>query len=241
MNNHESPTPISVFEKLMTTRRSIRVFDRSRVPESVVRKAFDLAFLSPSSSNLQHWQFFRVTENLDEARICFLKQVPVMTCQEIIIAVARPDLWKQINNKLITRLHDARPPHYDYLVDYHTKRIPFNYERGFLGLQGFAKAMVTWLVGFARPVPRSGFFKRRLREVAVKSTALACQTFMLALAAQGYDSCPMEGFDAVRVRKFLKLPGDAIPVMGIAVGRRSASYIPNEQYRLGYHDKVVEL
>ena len=37
--------------------------------------------------------------------------------------------------------------------------------------------------------------KPLLFETVSKSTALACQNFMLALVAEGFDSCPMEGFD----------------------------------------------
>ena len=34
-----------------------------------------------------------------------------------------------------------------------------------------------------------------------KTCALAAQTFMLAMSNEGYDTCPMEGFDSRRVKK----------------------------------------
>ena len=34
-----------------------------------------------------------------------------------------------------------------------------------------------------------------------KTTALACQNFMLSMRAYGYDTCPMEGLDSTRVKK----------------------------------------
>jgi nitroreductase len=55
---------------------------------------------------------------------------------------------------------------------------------------------------------------------AVKSASLACENFMLAVCAHGFDTCPMEGFDSTRVRKLLNLPGHALIPMVIAVGRR---------------------
>jgi nitroreductase len=55
---------------------------------------------------------------------------------------------------------------------------------------------------------------------AVKSTALACENFMLAIRAQDFDTCPMEGFDKKRVHALLTLPGDAVITMVIGVGRR---------------------
>ena len=36
-----------------------------------------------------------------------------------------------------------------------------------------------------------------------KSVGLAAQTFMLSIAAEGYDSCPMEGFDSKKLKSFL--------------------------------------
>ena len=45
-----------------------------------------------------------------------------------------------------------------------------------------------------KPVLRSPIYKHELFEVVTKSTALACQNLMLGLA-EGFDSCPMEGFD----------------------------------------------
>ena len=40
---------------------------------------------------------------------------------------------------------------------------------------------------------------------AHKTTALACENFMLAMRAAGYDTCPMEGMDSKRVKKILGL------------------------------------
>lgn len=50
---------------------------------------------------------------------------------------------------------------------------------------------------------------------AVKNAMLAAQNYMLALAAQGYDACPMEGFDARRVKDVLSVPQDrfSVPVI----------------------------
>ena len=52
-----------------------------------------------------------------------------------------------------------------------------------------------------------------------KTTALACQNLMMALVAQGYDSCPMEGFDQNRVKRILKLNRNAHIVMVLGVGK----------------------
>ena len=53
------------------------------------------------------------------------------------------------------------------------------------------------------------------------STALAAATFMLAVRAEGYDTCPMEGFDPWRAKALLDLPRGAEVNMFLAVGKRS--------------------
>lgn len=239
--NDAAPQADEVLEKLLARRRSIRVFNGEPVPDSVVRRAIELAILSPSSSNLQPWQFYRIREKMPEARVCFLGQAAAKSCTEIVVAVARPDLWHEKNGLILDFLRANKPPHFDYLMNYHGRLTPFTHDTGFLGSRGILRAAVTWLIGLTRPVLRQGFFQGSLREVAVKSTALACQTLMLALTAQGYDSCPLEGFDYKRLKKLLGLPGRAVVVMGIAVGRRSPAYVPPARFRFGYNDTVTDI
>jgi nitroreductase len=230
-----------VFEQLLQKRRSIRIFNGEAVPDDVVQRAIELALLSPSSSNLQPWQFFRIKEHMPEARVCFLNQTAARTSAEIIVAVARPDLWRTKNDRILAFLREKKPPHFEYLMNYHGRLTPFSHDIGTWGIKGVVRATVTWLIGRTRPVLRQGFFRNSLREVAVKSTALACQTLMLALTAQGYDSCPLEGFDYKRLKKMLGLPSPAVPIMGIAIGKRHPTYVPPMRFRFDYHDTVVEL
>ena len=71
-----------------------------------------------------------------------------------------------------------------------------------------------------------------MSEVSIKSAALACQNFMIAIAAQKYDSCPMEGFDETRVKKLLNAPMCSRVVMVISVGERDQKGIWGEQFRV---------
>lgn len=230
-------------EKILQRRRSIRIFDGTPIPDDVVRKSLELAQLSPSSSNLQPWQFYRVTGQKEAVKACFLNQSAAVTAPELIVAVARPDLWFESNSKLLGRLlasGSTKPPHFNYLTHYHGRVVPFGHDRGFLGIKGFIRYAVVWALGWLQPVVREGFFSRPLRERAVKSTALACQTLMLALTSQGYDSCPMEGFDSLRLRKLLGLPSSAAIVMGIAVGKKHPTYTPPNRVRFTYDETVMD-
>lgn len=57
------------------------------------------------------------------------------------------------------------------------------------------------------------------RDEAMRSCGLAGQTIMLAAKAMGYDSCPMIGFDAVKVAEIINLPKNHVIGFMIAVGK----------------------
>ena len=69
-------------------------------------------------------------------------------------------------------------------------------------------------------------------EIVTKTTALACQNFMMGLVAQGYDSCPMEGFDHKRVKKILSLNRQSHVVMVLGIGKRDPKGIYGERFRI---------
>ena len=52
---------------------------------------------------------------------------------------------------------------------------------------------------------------------------MAAQTFMIAMANDGYDTCPLEEFDGIRVRKLLGLPRGAEINMVISCGSRNGN------------------
>jgi nitroreductase len=73
-----------------------------------------------------------------------------------------------------------------------------------------------------------------MRVVVHKTCALAAQTFMLAMANEGYDTCPMEGFDSRRVRKILDLPAGAEINMVVSCGFREKGGIWGDRMRLPF-------
>jgi nitroreductase len=72
------------------------------------------------------------------------------------------------------------------------------------------------------------------RDEALRSVGMIAQTIMLTAKDMGYDSCPMIGFDPVRVAELINLPSDHIIGMMIAVGKGTkpanpkGGYLPRE-------------
>lgn len=57
------------------------------------------------------------------------------------------------------------------------------------------------------------------RDEAMRSCGIAGQTIMLAAKAMGYDSCPMIGFDPVKVAEIIRLPEDHAIGFMVVVGK----------------------
>jgi nitroreductase len=221
------------FEKVVRSRRSVRVFENEPIPESDVEKALDMALLAPNSSNLQTWEFLWVrSPDLKSklAEACFSQQA-AKTASDLIVCLARPNHWKKHGSQMLETIQQAEKNPPQMVLQYYGKLVPLVYRVGPLNLFGLAKKLLFTVTGFFRPVPRGPCTYSELREWSVKSCALACENLMLAFRALGHDSCPMEGFDEVRVRKLLDLPSDAHVVMIVGAGKRSAKGIYGPQIR----------
>lgn len=59
------------------------------------------------------------------------------------------------------------------------------------------------------------------RDEAIRSSALAGMTLMLAAKGLGYDSCPMVGFDPEEVAKLVNLPENIIISFMLPVGKQT--------------------
>lgn len=204
------------FFEVVEKRRSIRKYTSETVPSTVIQKALDAALLAPNSSNIQAWQYFWVRSDAKKkelVNIC-LNQSAARTAQELIVAVASPLLWKKTVKEILAQ--PVSPNAEKLFTTYYKKIVPFTY-----GYQLLAplKWLLLNLVGIFRPISRRPWSWKDREEVCIKSVALACENFMLAITAQGYATCPMEGFDECRLKKLLNLKCSDRVVMVISVGR----------------------
>lgn len=238
-------TNTSSFEAALHHRRSVRIYTtEKRVDSSIVKHCIEQATLAPNSSNLQLWEFHHITspEILEKfAAPCF-NQNAAKTAQEIVVVVVRKDLWPQRAkanyNNVLKNLNGKDPKDYSKRekmgLNYYKKLIPFVY-RDFLGIYGFIKYIITNFMGLYKPAYRE-VRNSDMRIVAHKSAGLAAQTFMLAMAAQGYDTCPMEGSDTRRLKKILNIPSAGEINMTIACGIRDEKGVYGERFRIPFEE-----
>jgi nitroreductase len=233
------------FDEIIQKRRSNRKFDPNvEVPDEVIQKSLERAILSPNSSNMQLWEFYWIKDpalQKDFHEYC-LNQNAARTAKQLVVFVTRQDHWKQrvqwhldLIKKGIT---GASTPSQDKLMTYSGKLMPLAYGTDQFGFLSFIRRSLSGLIGAFRPMTRmKGRADQRI--TVHKSCALAAQTFMLSIAAEGFESCPMEGFDAVRVKKALGLPPMAEVNMIISVGKGTEAGIWGERNRVPYDQVVI--
>jgi nitroreductase len=236
--------PVQSFSHVVEGRRSVRRFSPTiDVPEPVVRRALDHALLAPNSSNLQMWEFVWVRSEKNKKALvkACLSQPAAATAAELIVCVARRDTWQENRQRMLDQLQQggkAAPA----AITYYKKLIPLALSQGPLGLFGLLKKLSVSLIGVFRPIPRQPTSWADLRVWAVKSTALACENLMLSFKAQGFDSCPMEGFDSVRVKKILGLPRwntEIVMVLGVGAGLPQGVFGPRVRFDRRFYVKEV--
>ncbi|MCU0399734.1 MAG: nitroreductase family protein [Algoriphagus sp.] len=225
------------FFDAVNQRRSVRIFDQNGpFDRNVVKRCLEAAILSPNSSNLQLYQFVRVSESSplkDKlAQLC-MGQKAATTARELVVVVTRRDLWKsraQANYAYISSTYKGKPDKkLKQALGYYGKLIPKLY--GKYPGWSLLKKLIAFSVGLRRPMVRE-VGETEVRISVHKSAALASMTFMLGMKAAGYDTCPMEGFDSKRVKKLLDLDSGAEICMIIGCGKGLPEGIYGERFRV---------
>lgn len=229
------------FFEAVEQRKSIRKFTDQEVPEDVLNKAFKAAILAPNSSNMQTWNFYHVKNTAKKKELikaCF-SQAAARTAKELVVVSADPSLWKRSTPEIIKYAQSVQAP--KQVMNYYQNLIPMTYRYGILNSVALFKWIAASFICLFKLVPRYPLFRRDLQEVALKSAALACENFVLALTAQGYDTCMMEGFDKKSVMKILKLKSPARIVMVIAIGKEGERATWGPRFRLPLDQVVHEI
>ncbi len=227
-------------------RRAVRHFDTSRpLDTEVIKACIEEAQLAPTSSNLQLWEAYHiVTPELKQrvAEVCF-GQTAATTADQFVVFVIRGDLakahaqaalafeLKNVENFSPKERWEHRKERYR---TYYGKIIPFLYARCF-GLMGCLRKALSSTIGLFRPIVRT-VTEADVTAKNHKSCALVAQTFMLAMAERGLDTCPLEGFDEQRMKRILKLPSGAHVSLVVSCGIRTDKGVWGERFRLPFSE-----
>ena len=230
-------------------RRSVRVFKNEDIDEQKIKECIKLATLAATSSNMQLWEFYHLVspEILQQLTTASFDQNAAKTAQQMVVVVVRKDLWKkraQSNIAFLKSQYGNKPTsEYSkrerFAMNYYQKIVPSLYF-DFLGILGMIKFLAFQIIGIFRPIYRQAR-QSDMRVVAHKSAGLAAQNFMISMAAINYDTCPMEGFDSLRVKKILNLPSSSEINMVIACGLREEHGVYGERFRIPFEEVYYKI
>ena len=232
-------------QEIINYRRSIRHYKDIPIDAEKVKHCIELATLAPNSSNVQLWEFYHVTnpDVLKKLAVACLNQESATTAQQMVVFVTRQDLHRkrekemmalEIQNVLKNSPELKQAKRIKSWKMYYGKIMPFLYVR-FFGVFGIVRKIIVNIIGLFRPIVYQ-VSENDMSVVVHKSCALAAQTFMLAMANENYDTCPMEGFDSRKVKNILKLPYGAKINMVISCGIREGKGVWGDRMRITFNE-----
>ena len=230
-------------------RRSVRVFKNEAIDIQKVKDCIQLAALAPTSSNMQLWEFYHIVspDCIEQIAKASFDQNAAKTAQQLVIVVTRKDLWrKRVKSNIeYLKAQYGNKPEADYskrekfALNYYQKIIPALYF-DFFGIIGMIKFLAFQIIGIFKPIYRQAR-QSDMRIVAHKSAGLAAQNFMIGMAAINYDTCPMEGFDSLRIKKILHLPASAEINMILGCGIRATNGIYGARFRIPFEETYFKI
>jgi len=238
-----------IFDQIVEYRRSCRSYDTGfKMDPGVVERSIRRAVLAPNSSNMQLWEFYRIKSPEKIAKVAefCLNQNGARTASEMVVFVARPDLWRKRIKSHLEQIKEEPAIEGKKSIlrtskrEYYGKIMPMFYNSS----MGWIRDLFKWVLITKRRIKKpftTNVYSRHIPVVVHKSLALAAQTFMLSISAEGYDSLPMEGFDAKRVKSFLNLPSKAEVSMVVSVGKRLPEGIKGDRYRIPFEEVYFEV
>ena len=233
------------FDEIVNYRRSVRHYKNIPIDSDIVKHCIEQATLAPNSSNMQLWEFYHVTnpEILKKLAVACLGQQAATTAQQMVVFVTRQDLHRKRAKEMLTletqnvqknSPSEKQAKRIKTWNMYYGKVIPFLYFR-FLGILGVFRKIMVNLIGLFRAITYQ-VSENDVRVVVHKTCALAAQTFMLAMANEKYDTCPMEGFDSRKVKSILNLPFGAEINMVVSCGIREENGVWGDRMRVPFEE-----
>ncbi|CAH0995468.1 hypothetical protein EMA8858_01591 [Emticicia aquatica] len=237
------------FDQILNTRRSVRIYDENAAYDSqIVSKSLERAVLSANSSNMQLWEFYQVSSEEKKKAIvkACMHQSAARTASELVIFVTRQDKWKQraawnlANMKKQFEGKELKGKG-KRALSYYEKLMPLFYTNDFLGIATLIRfSIVVYHSIINKPIIH--LVSHADQRVSLhKSCALAAQTFMLSMKSEGYDTCPMEGFDEKMIKKSLNLPSKAEICMVMACGIGKPEGIYTERTRVDNSEVIFKV
>lgn len=201
---------MSELKKVIKERRSANNYIGGiKIPKEDLVEIFDLLKLAPSCFNIQHAHYLVVTDEVkkEALREAAFNQYKVHTASAAILVLGDKDAYKNADKIYSGMLNLRMMTQFDY--DEMLNNINSLYE---------------------------GRGKDFQRDEAIRNASLSAMMFMMIAKDKGWDTCPMIGFDASKVKVLFDIPENLEPVLLITMGKEDIS---KKRFR-GYRKPVGE-
>ncbi|MNO48640.1 putative NAD(P)H nitroreductase MhqN [compost metagenome] len=201
---------MSELETVIKSRRSANKFVTGvEISDKDLDEIFQLAKFAPSAFNLQHTHYMVIREPELKQKVyeAANKQYKILTSSAVIVVLGRLDAYHEVGK----------------------------INEGLLNLGVINKQEFDLEVESVTSFYEAGgdAFKR---DEAVRNASLSAMQMMLIAKDQGWDTCPMIGFNPEALRNALSIPESSIPVMLVSIGKEDTS----SQRPRGYRKPVAE-
>ena len=201
----------------ITSRRSVRAFLPTAVPNEVVRQILATAARAPSGTNIQPWRVYVLTGNR-------LKQL-----SDAILAA--------YNDPEIAKAHSEAYPYYpkEWVSPYIERRRKIGWDLyGLLGITREDKDKMRHQHGrnylfFDAPVGLIFSIDRVLEQGSWLDYGMFLQNIMVAARGRGLDTCPQAAFNPCHrvIRETVQRPDNEELVCGMALGYADNDAVAN--------------
>lgn len=178
------------FKKIVAERYATKKFDGKTIEQKKIEELMEIIRLAPSSWNLQPWKIKIVTDSKLKEKLIAASwnQEQITTCSHLLIFCANKDIDTQIKALEKLMLSTKVP-------EKSVKEFSDVVNNSFKNMPDDKK--LSW---------------------AQRQVYLALENALLGAKSLGFDSCPMEGFDAEEYAKILELPKNLVPTVVCPVG-----------------------
>jgi nitroreductase len=178
------------FKEIVQKRYATKTFDEKQIPQNKVDELLELIRLSASSANIQPWKIKIIKDHKIKEQLAPISwnQPQITTCSHLLVFCADKDVQTRV--KTIEKNLIKNGATNESLKGYMEM------------INGIATRMndeqsLAW---------------------AQRQTYLAVGNAINGAKSLGFDSCPMEGFNATEYSKILKLPENLVPTCLVPIG-----------------------
>jgi nitroreductase len=208
---------LETFDKLARSRRAVRSFNTDPLPDGMLDRLLDTTRWAPSGYNLQPTHFLTVTDPALKTplRKACMDQKQIEQAPATVLFLGDRRVALTHFRAVLQHEEEAGAMHPKYKATLE-KFVPLAFHTGPAGLGWLWKATLPPVRRLAAATPELPAIHRRYW--LAKQVSLSAMLFMLAAAAAGLGTCPMEGFDEGRVKRLLQIPKHLVVVMVVPVG-----------------------